>query len=71
MNNAKIQQIAKKTMDYIKSQINVGMSLKELRQIAENKMLALGATSFWHWGVSVHLSFRVKKQHCPYRGNTI
>lgn len=38
-------------MAYIKSQIKVGMSLKELRMLAENKMLALGATSFWYWDI--------------------
>lgn len=51
MTNAKVQQIAKQTMAYIKSQIKVGMSLKELRMLAENKMLALGATSFWYWDI--------------------
>lgn len=51
MTYAEVQQIAKQTMDFIKSQIKVGMSLKELRQIAEDKMYELGATSFWYWGV--------------------
>lgn len=35
MTNAKVQQIAKQTMAYIKSQIKVGMSLKELRMLAK------------------------------------
>ncbi len=51
MTNAQVQQIAKKTMDFIKTKIKVGMSLIELRQLAENKMLELGATSFWYWDV--------------------
>ncbi len=51
MTNAEVQQIAKQTMTFIKSEIKVGMSLPELRQIAEIKMLALGATSFWYWDI--------------------
>ena len=51
MNNFEVQQIAKQAMAFIKSQIKVGMSLQELREIAENKMLALGATSFWYWDI--------------------
>ncbi len=51
MTNAEVQKIAKLTMDFIKSKIKVGMSLKELRQLAENKMINLGATSFWYWDV--------------------
>lgn len=51
MTNAEVQQIAKQTMSYIKTQIKVGMSLQELRQIAESKMLALGASSFWYWNI--------------------
>ena len=51
MNNYEVQQIAKQTIDFIKSEIKVGMSLQELRQIAESKMISLGATSFWYWEV--------------------
>ena len=51
MTNAEVQQIAKQTMSFIKSQIKVGMSLQELRQIAERKMFSLGATSFWYWDI--------------------
>lgn len=51
MNNADVQQIARQTMSYIKKQIKVGMNLRELRQIAESKMLALGASSFWYWNI--------------------
>ncbi len=42
-------------MLFIKSQIKAGMSLRELRQIAENKLLALGATSFWYWDVGAFI----------------
>lgn len=39
------------TIHFIKSQIKVGMSLQELRQLAESKMFLLGATSFWYWDI--------------------
>lgn len=48
---AEVQKIAKHTMEYLQSQIRVGMNLTELRQLAETKMLALGADSFWYWNV--------------------
>ena len=51
MTNFEVQQIAKQTMSFIKSEIKVGMSLQELRQLAESKMFALGATSFWYWDI--------------------
>lgn len=55
MTNAEVQQIAKQTIDFIKSQIKIGMSLRELREIAENKMLSLGATSFWYWDIGAFI----------------
>lgn len=55
MDNFEVQNIAKQTMLFIKSQIKAGMSLRELRQIAENKLLALGATSFWYWDVGAFI----------------
>lgn len=55
MTNAEVQQIAKQTIHFIKSQIKVGMSLQELRQMAEIKMLSLGATSFWYWGIGAFI----------------
>lgn len=55
MTNAEVQQIAKKTMTFIKSQIKVGMSLSQLREIAEMKMLSLGATSFWYWDIGAFI----------------
>ncbi|MDE6597967.1 MAG: aminopeptidase P family protein [Clostridia bacterium] len=51
MTVTEVQQIAKQTMSFIKFQIKLGMSLPELRQLAENKMLSLGATSFWYWDI--------------------
>lgn len=51
MEYKEVQGIAKKTMDYIKSEIKVGMSLVEVREKCEYKMLELGADSFWYWDV--------------------
>lgn len=51
MNNFEVQQIARQTMSFIKSQIKPGMNLRELRRLAESKMLSLGATSFWYWDI--------------------
>jgi len=55
MTNTEVQKIAKQTMSFIKSQIKVGMSLQELRQMAEIKMLSLGATSFWYWDIGAFI----------------
>ncbi len=55
MTNAEVQQIAKQTINFIKSQIKVGMSLQELRQLAESKMFSLGATSFWYWDIGAFI----------------
>ncbi len=55
MTNAEVQQIAKQTMSILKSEIKVGMSLRELRGFAESTMLELGATSFWYWNVGAFI----------------
>lgn len=55
MDNKEVQQIAKQTMEFIKSNIKVGMSLVELRKMAENKMLSLGASSFWYWNIGAFI----------------
>ena len=46
-----IQKIAKDTIKYIKTEIIPGMSLKEVRHLCENKMLELGADSFWYYDI--------------------
>ena len=46
-----VQNIAKQTIEFLKTQIKVGMSLKELRRLAEDKMFSLGADSFWYWDI--------------------
>ena len=51
MKYKEVQEIAKKTIDYIKSEIKVGMSLIEVREKCEKMMLDLGADSFWYWDV--------------------
>lgn len=55
MTNAEVQQIAKQTMSFIKSQIKVGMSLQELRQLAESKMFSLGSTAFWYYNIGAFI----------------
>ena len=51
MNYADVQIIAKNTIKYIKSEIHPGISLKEVRRLCEEKMLSLGADSFWYWDI--------------------
>ncbi len=46
-----IQSIAKETIRYIKGVIKPGMKLLEARNMCEDKMLELGADSFWYWDV--------------------
>lgn len=55
MTYAEVQRIAKQTIDFIKTRITAGMSLQELRQIAENKMYSLGATAFWYWDIGAFI----------------
>ncbi len=51
MNHKDVQQIAKDTVSYIRTVIQPGMNLLEIRKLCEEKMLALGADSFWYWDV--------------------
>ncbi len=51
MTNLQIQSIAKQTIEYIKTQICVGQSLEKIRSLCENKMLELGADSFWYYDI--------------------
>ena len=48
---ADVQKIAKDTIEYIKGEIHPGISLKEVRRLCEEKMLQLGADSFWYWDI--------------------
>lgn len=51
MEYREVQGIAKKTIDYIKREIKVGMTLVEIREKCEKKMRELGADSFWYWDI--------------------
>ena len=51
MEYSEVQKIAKDTIDYIKNEIRAGMKLTDIRRLCEEKMLALGADSFWYWDV--------------------
>lgn len=51
MEYSDVQKIAKDTIRYIKTKIYAGMELREVRKLCEDKMLALGADSFWYWDI--------------------
>lgn len=51
MNYKQVQAIAKETIEYAKQHIKAGMTLWELRKLCEEKMLELGADSFWYWDI--------------------
>lgn len=51
MEYQKIQKIAKDTMEYARRHIKAGMNLVDIRKMCEDKMLGLGADSFWYWDV--------------------
>lgn len=46
-----VQQIAKETIEYAKDIIKPGMNLLDIRRLCEEKMLELGADSFWYWDI--------------------
>lgn len=51
MDYSEVQNIAKETMNYIKQIIKPKMNLMDIRQKCEEKMIELGATSFWYWDI--------------------
>lgn len=51
MQYTEVQNIAKKTIEFIKKKIQPGMTLLEIRKLCETKMMELGADSFWYWDV--------------------
>ena len=51
MTHKEVQQIAKDTMEALRQNIHAGMTLNDVRAFCENKMLELGADSFWYWDV--------------------
>ncbi len=55
MNNKQVQEIAKTTMEYAKQNINPGMSLLEVRKMCEDKLIELGADSFWYYNIGAFI----------------
>lgn len=51
MQYTEVQNIAKKTMKFIKARVKSGMTLLEIRHLCETKMMELGADSFWYWDI--------------------
>lgn len=51
MNNLDMQNLSRKTMNYIFENISVGMSLVDIRGLCETFMLNNGADSFWYYNV--------------------
>ena len=55
MEYREVQQIAKKTIEYARTIIKPGMNLLKLRELCEQKMLDLGADSFWYWDIGAFI----------------
>lgn len=51
MTNQDLQNIARNTIEYIKTVIKPNMNLLKIRRLCEEKMFLLGADSFWYWDV--------------------
>ncbi|MGF0033444.1 M24 family metallopeptidase [Bariatricus sp. SGI.154] len=51
MQYQEVQKIAKDTIKFARNHIHSGMSLLEIREMCERKMLELGADSFWYWDI--------------------
>lgn len=51
MTYREVQQIARDTIAYARKSIRPGMRLCDVRSLCEEKMMALGADSFWYWDV--------------------
>ena len=51
MQYKEVQNIAKTTIEFIKDNIQPNMTLLEIRNMCETKMMELGADSFWYWDV--------------------
>lgn len=51
MQYREVQKIAKDTLQFMRPQIHAGMTLPEIRKMCEQKMLELGADSFWYWDI--------------------
>lgn len=51
MEYTQVQKIAKDTIDFARKNIRPGMNLRDVRKMCDDKMLELGADSFWYWDV--------------------
>ena len=51
MEYRQIQQIARQTIEDVKGAIRPGMRLAQVRELCEQRMLELGADSFWYHGI--------------------
>ena len=51
MEYRQVQKIAKDTIEYIKIYIKPGMTLLQVRELCDQKMLELGADSFWYYDI--------------------
>lgn len=51
MDYQQVQNIAKDTMAFVRKHIKAGMTLHEVRTMCEEKMLELGADSFWYYDI--------------------
>ena len=55
MRHKEVQLITKQTMDFISKTISPGMKLTQVRKLCEDKMLELGADSFWYWDIGAFI----------------
>lgn len=55
MENKEVQQIAKSAMQFIKETVQPNMNLLDIRKLVEDKMLELGADSFWYWDIGAFI----------------
>lgn len=51
MDYKEVQGLAKDTMEYARKTVRAGMTLMEVRELCEKKLLELGADSFWYWDI--------------------
>ncbi len=51
MKYQEVQKIAKDTITYARKTIRSGMTLVKVRELCEQKLLELGADSFWYWDI--------------------
>jgi len=51
VNNKKVQEIARDTIEYLKTQIVPRITVKQIVELAETYMMAKGITSFWYYDI--------------------